>query len=232
MQFQRVAGWAGLGFATSVIIANLVTAVTGQPPGVGAGPDEVTAFFAEHGDAARVSSGIAPIAWMFLSVFAAGMFARLWKLEQPRGEAWSLVGLVGAGLLIAFFGTVISSQIALVDGAGADLWSLHNATFGVNAVGISIAVTGFSMAGLRTGVLRPWHAYVGLASGLLSLAGAATAPWSATDAATALSGLGFAGFGLWILWVVTSALRLLRTRAGLHQGEVVSNTPRGAFNVE
>ncbi|MFB6721551.1 hypothetical protein ACFCV3_15360 [Kribbella sp. NPDC056345] len=210
MHSQRLAGWAGLGFAGSVILANLVTVATELPPQIGATPAEVATFFAEHGDAARISSAIAPIAWMFLAVFAAGTHARWRKAEQDRGEAWTIVGVIGAVLLISLFAGVVGTEIALVD--GAPLWSLHNAYFAVNAIGIALTVGGFSMAGLRTGNLRPWHAYLGLASGLLTLTNSVLAPWSATTH-SALGAFGFAGFGLWIIWITLTSAGFLRSPA-------------------
>lgn len=213
MTFERVAGMAGIGFVLAVVSANVALGAAGTPPGTGAGLDEVAAYYADHRTAIQVGSAIAPLAWVFLAVFGAGAFTRIWRVEYGRGEAWSVVGVIGVVVLIVLFGSVVANQIALTDGdrttTGA-LWDLHNAYFGINCIGIGVALTGFSIGGLRTATLRSWHGYLGLAGAGMMLVAAMLAPVTATGGATALTAFGFGGFGVWLVWLVTFGVTMLR----------------------
>jgi hypothetical protein len=216
MTFTRITGLAGLGFVTVVVAANVASAAVGQPPDAGADPTEVATYLTEHPIPVGISLALPPLAWLLLAIFGAGAFASIWPVEHDRGEAWSVVGLTGVVMLNLLFASVVATQIALTADAPAataltgGLWDLHNAYFAINNVGIATALTGFSIGGIRTTTLRPWHGLLGLAGAGLTLAGAMLAPVTAGGQAPALSLIGFAGFGLWLLWVATFGMALLR----------------------
>lgn len=146
---------------------------------------------------------------LLIPIFAAGAFKLLWSVEDAAGSAWSVVGLVGVAALIAIFSVVTMTNIALA--AGSDgLWGLHEAALGLSSLSLATALTGFSLAGLRTGLLRRWHGILGLTGAALSLIGAAASPWTAAGEAGGLALFAAAGFAIWLVWVVTCSVRMVR----------------------
>jgi hypothetical protein len=66
-----------------------------------------------------------------------------------------------------------------------------------------------SVAGMRTGLIRRWHATMGLVAAAAMTVAAMTSPWASHGGALGLTG--FAGFVLWLVWIVTYGVRLVRT---------------------
>jgi hypothetical protein len=218
VRFQRIAGLSAIGFVTVVVIANVARLAAGAPPAVNARPDEITAYYLDHTTTFRIASALPPLAWLLLAIFAAGAFAAIRRVERERGEAWSMVGVVGIVCLIVLFGGVVATEIALTAAATptettAGIWRLHHAYFQINSIGIAIAVTGFSVGGLRTATIRPWHGYLGLAAAALLVPAAMLAPLTSTGDHPALAAFGLCGFGLWLIFVTTYGVVLLRGRA-------------------
>jgi hypothetical protein len=209
MAFARLSGAAALAFVATVVVATAIVQVAGLPSAE-AKPGDVTAFFTGHTVPVGVSSALAPLAWLLLTVFGAGALARIRASERSRGEAWSLIGLAGIVMNTVFFGGAVVTQIAILSGGGIDqLWPLHNAFFAINGISLATALAGFSIGGLRAGIIHTWHAALGLTAAALQLAQAMLAP------ATLAFGrmLGLAGFLLWLIWLAIFGVILLRTEA-------------------
>jgi hypothetical protein len=211
VRFQRIAGLGALGFVAVVIAANIARAAAGSAPAIDAAPEEIAAYYLEHPTDFRIASVLPPLAWLLLAVFAAGAFARIRRVERERGEAWSIVGLIGIVCLIVIFAGVVATEIALTAAPTDTTWHLHHAYFHLASIGIAIAMSGFAIGGLRTATLRPWHAYLGLTGAALVTVAASLAPVTAITDNPALALFGLAGFLVWLIFVTTFGVALLRT---------------------
>ncbi len=212
--FTRLSGIGALGFAALAVLANVVAVSAGQPL-AGAGIDEVRAFFGTRGAVVGISSALVPLAWVSITVFGAGAVAVLRRSESGRAEAWSLVGLAGVVLQTTAFAGVVAIRLALTTVAGnsvdatAGLWALHDALFTLNGTFLAIALVGLSMAGRRSGLIRRWHATLGLVAAALLFA-------SATISRAVMVGggpfglLGLVGWLGWAVWMVAYGLTLIR----------------------
>lgn len=216
MGFSRLAGVGALGFVTIVLGTNIVLEA-GDPPDRGASPAEVAAFFTEHAGAVRYGAALAGLAWVLIAVFAAGAFQRIAPVERERGEAWSAVGVIGVAMLTVMFSAVIATRLALVADPGLGLWQLHNAFFIVNNVSLVVTLVGFSVGGLRTATIRPWHATLGLISATMIATAVVIGSVTATGGPGGLSLIGFAGWLLWLVWLGTFGVVLLRNPARSRQ---------------
>jgi hypothetical protein len=212
----RVGGLAALGFAVLVMVVNVLLGTAGMPQ-PGATPGEVREFFATSGSAVTVSTALAPIAWILLPIFAAGVAAAARRRSDVHGDAWPLVGLGAAIMQNCLFGGVVATQAVLnAGGLSADvewgMWQLHTALFSLNAVSLAIIMTSLSLAGLRTGLIRGWHGTLGFVSaGVMTLV-SVTTPIHMDGGLLGL--LGLVGFLAWVVWLATYGVVLLRAAKG------------------
>ncbi|HEX2134253.1 MAG TPA: hypothetical protein VHH15_22135 [Actinophytocola sp.] len=206
--FAQTGGLAAIGFAVVIVLANLILVPVGLPL-TGAETDDVVAFFTAHAGVAGVGAALTPLAWVLATVFGAAAVAVLWPSERERGDAWSLVGFAGLLLQNGTFAAVIAIRLALGREPGAPLWPLHDALFTLNGAFLALALTGLSVAGGRTGLLRPWHRRLGLVAAALLFASATLAPL-VIEAEGPLGLLGLVGWLLWVGWLVGYGVTLLR----------------------
>ncbi|MCF0079545.1 2-oxoglutarate/malate transporter [Streptomyces lomondensis] len=212
--FARVSGLAALGFAFLIVAGNVVLVPAGLPR-TGAGIGEVDEFFRTHGDLVGIGSAVTPVAWVLATLFGAGAVRVLWRSERDRGEAWALLGFAGLLLQNAVFAGVVAIRLALAstaaDGVGAatSLWALHDALFTLNGTFLAVALAGLSLAGLRAGLIRPWHGRWGLVSAAL-LSGSAVLTPLVIDHAGPLGLLGLVGWLMWVVWLVVYGVVLMR----------------------
>jgi hypothetical protein len=208
----RVGGLAALGFAGLVMVVNVILGTAGMPQ-PGATPEDVREFFAAGGSGLTVSTALAPIAWILLPVFAAGVAAASRRRSLVQGDAWPLVGLGAAIMQNCLFGGVVATQAVLsAGGLSADvewgIWQLHTALFSLNAVSLAIIMASLSLAGVRTGLIRPWHATLGFVSAGVMTVVSVTTPLHM--AGGPLGMLGLAGFLAWVVWLAAYGVALLR----------------------
>lgn len=208
--FNRVGGFGAIGFATAIVLANLITIPAGHPK-PGAELVDATAFFADHGDLVGLSTALTPIAWFCVVLFAAGAFATLWPHERQRNEAWSVVGVAGLLLQTAVFVGVVSTRVALVQQPeqAAALWPLQDALLTINGTFLALALTGLSIAGFRCGLIRPWQRTLGFAAAVLTLLSAVLTPLVVARSG-ALGLIGLAGWLLWVVWLVSYGTALIK----------------------
>jgi hypothetical protein len=213
---QRAGGLAGIGFGLVVLTVNIILGSAGQPF-AGAPKQEVLDFFATSEGAVRLGSAAAPLAWILLGVFAAGVAAAARSASvgrsEGRSDAWALVGLVGAAMQNCLFAIVVACQLVLANGelstdVAWGVWELHNAVFLLNAVSLAVIMFSLSIAGLRAGLIRAWHGRLGLVAAAVMTTAAVTSPWAADGGALAM--VGFAGFLMWLVWIVTYGVALVR----------------------
>ncbi|MEV0753451.1 hypothetical protein [Streptosporangium sp. NPDC050280] len=212
--FSRITGIAALGFAGAIVLANAIMVPAGLPL-TSAEIGEVNAFFGARGDAVAVASALTPAAWLLATLFGAGAVSALRRSERDRGEAWSLLGFAGLALQNATFAAVIAIRLALTSTAApgnattGGLWVLHDALFTLNGTFLALALIGLSVAGLRAGLIRPWHGTLGLTAAAL-LFGSATLTPLIIDHAGPLGLLGLAGWLMWVVWIIAYGLTLIR----------------------
>ncbi|AFU00174.1 hypothetical protein [Nocardia brasiliensis] len=210
--FTRFGGLGAIGFAALIVGANLVLEPAGMPV-IGADIEEVNTFFTAESGAVGLSSSVTPAAWLCVIVFGAAAVATIWPRERAAGSAWSLVGFAGLLLQTAAFVGVVAIRLALsatTERSGtAALWALHNALFVLNGVFLTVALLGLSLGGRRAGLIRRWHAAVGLfaAAGLFV---SATLTPLVIDHGGPLALISLISWLLWVVWLVTYGVTLLR----------------------
>ncbi len=165
------------------------------------------AYYAANGPSVGFVVGLFSVNAVLLAIAGAGAHSSLRALERP-GESWSMIGLIGILFIGLIFAAVAACQLALVIVPNEIVWTLHNAFFAINPVGLAVAMFGLSMGGLRTGLFAKWHAYLGLAGAALSLLAAALAPLAASAEGPWVSYVGFLAFGIWMLFLLAPGTRL------------------------
>ncbi len=212
MSFTRLAGLAGLSFVIVVASINLVLGAEGWPLDAGTAPVEVARYFADHGGVIGLDISVSLLNAVLIAIFGAGAFATIWRVERDRGEAWSVVGLIGVAVMTGLFTAVVAARAALTAGhdPGGGIWDLHNALFTAVGIGLGIILVGFSIGGVRTATLRPWHAILGVVSAILLAVSAMLTPVTVDGGSAGLAAIGLAGFVGWLVWLASFGVVLLR----------------------
>ena len=157
---QRAGGLAGIGFGLIVLTVNIILGSAGQPFS-GAPKQEVLDFFATSEGAVRLGSAAAPLAWIFLGVFAAGVAAAARRASVAEPTAGPRRP-GGSGDAERLFAVVVACQLVLVNGdlstdVAWGVWELHNAVFLLNALSLAVIMLSLSIAGLKSGLISTWH---------------------------------------------------------------------------
>ena len=206
---RKVSGPAGVAFAVVIVLPNAVLLPAGLPR-TGADPGEVAVFLATAGEAVGIASTLGPVAWVLAVLFGAGAVAAL--RTYPGNEPWALAGFAGLILQNATFTGVVAIRSALASTAGEGatvLWALHDALFTLNGTFLATAMLGLSVAGLRAGIVRPWHGALGLLAAALQFTSALLTPLIIGDGGT-LGLLGLVGWLMWVGWIATYGIVLAR----------------------
>jgi hypothetical protein len=212
MLFHRLAGAGAFGFVALALGIN-VALESGSPPHGDAAAAEVAGYFAEHATAVEYGIALTGLAWIGLALFAAGAFVLIGRIERDSGEGWSVVGVIGMAMVLSTFCAVVGLRLALTSGdpATETLWHLHNALFSIHSVSNMLVLIGFSVGGIRTATIRPWHGWLGLTSAGLMAIGVVVGSFNAGAGPAGLSLVGLAGWLLWLAWIATFGLVLLRS---------------------
>ena len=198
----KAAGLSAIGFATMIVLANLLLFPAGPPlPGDDAGT--ATEFFTSEAGIVGLTSALTPLAWVFATVFGAGAAATL------RGDGWALAGFAGLILQVITFVGVIATRLALTQDSSAALWALNEALFTLNGTFLALAMTGLSISGLTAGLIRRWHARLGFAGAALQFTSATLTPL-VMEHGGALGLIGLVGWLLWVAWLVAYGIALVR----------------------
>ncbi|NKY97830.1 hypothetical protein HGB44_09165 [Nocardiopsis dassonvillei subsp. albirubida] len=148
-------------------------------------------------------------------MFGAGAVAATWRSERERGEAWALVGFAGLVLQNTTFAGIVALRLALASmpldepAVTAAVWAVHEGFFTLNGTFLALALLGLSVAGRRGGLIRPWHAALGLVSAALMLASSVLAPL-VIEHGNPLGLIGLVGWLLWVVWVCAYGVVLVR----------------------
>ncbi|MFE9577731.1 hypothetical protein ACFYO1_15180 [Nocardia sp. NPDC006044] len=214
MGLITTAGFAGFGFVVTAVLVNAVYIRARLPfPVSAAGLEEVTDAFANVGEALKRPSVLAPVGWLCLTVFAAGLTAALWD-RGSDSSAWALVGLAGVLMQNVAFVCVealrfgMASAAAHDRGSTAGLWGLSNVLFGFNQSFLAMAVLGFTLAGVGAEFIPVWHAWLGYVSAALLFVSAMASPYNA-NGASRLAPIGLIGWLGWATWIVAYSITLI-----------------------
>ncbi|MEU3271400.1 hypothetical protein ABZ639_11170 [Saccharomonospora sp. NPDC006951] len=156
---------------------------------------------------------VAPLTWLFLTVFAGGLLAALWR-GSGETDAWALVGFAGVLMQNATFMVVEALRFGMAAaaahgrGAVAGLWSTSNVLFGFNQAFLAIALLGFTAAGSGLDAIPAWHAVLGYASAALLLFSSMAGPYNAGGAGK-VAFAGLLGWLGWAAWIVVYGVALL-----------------------
>ncbi|QZY28750.1 hypothetical protein [Nocardioides coralli] len=208
-RWRRTGGAAGLFFAASVIVQNLVRGT--DAPAVGASAEEVQSWAA----GATVSTALVTVL-VALNLVALGLFVGAVVQEAwGRRPALAVAGLFGvAGLMAMFLVTalvpvvVVARAADLEDGVLVGLMAVHDAAFSFSHPALGLALAALGLAGVAAGITpRAFAVLAPLGGALLVLAGAA-AYWVVGGSPLLVAAL--AGFLLWVAFLVATGLRLVR----------------------
>ncbi|MET0233337.1 MAG: hypothetical protein ABW224_01730 [Kibdelosporangium sp.] len=206
LNIVQAGGFAAIGFAVMIVLSNAIVVPAGFPlPGTEI--PEAVSFFGTNAGVVGVASAITPAAWFMATVFGAAVVVALWPAER----GWALVGFAGILLQNAAFAIVIALRVALTSNPDGALWALHDAVFTLNGTFLAIALTGLSIGGRQAGLIRPWHAVLGLVAGALTFTSATLTPLVVGHQGP-LGLIGLVGWLLWVAWLVTWGRTLIRRR--------------------
>ncbi|NBE93934.1 hypothetical protein FE391_08250 [Nonomuraea sp. KC401] len=215
MTLIGLAGVAGIAFVLLAIVINVLYVRAGLPqPTSGQSLDAITDALAGVGKRINAPSVFAPVAWLFTTLFAAGLLAALWRGDQPGSNAWALAGLAGVLMQNATFMVVESLRFGMVAaarhhrGSVAGLWAFCTVLFGFNQVFLAIAVLGFTAAGVSLAFIPAWHAWLGWVSAALLFVSSMAAPYNA-DGTNRIAVTGLLGWLGWASWIVAYSIALL-----------------------
>ncbi|GIE93028.1 hypothetical protein [Paractinoplanes rishiriensis] len=143
----KLGGLAALGFATTIVVANLI-AIPAAPAFPGA------------------SAALTPLAWLCATVFGAAAVAVLGP------SLWPLVGFAGLLLQNATFAGVIALRLALTESTTPALQAAHDALFTLNGTFLAVALLGLSLVSF----VPRWQCTLGLTAAALLFTSATITP--------------------------------------------------------
>jgi cbb3-type cytochrome oxidase subunit 3 len=215
MGFRTISAYAGIG--TAVIGLGLVfIPVSGEYPDATQSAKQIGTFYATNSGAVVAQSLGSVLLFMLIIVFAAGLWATLRDAERERGEAWSVVGLLGATATAASYTVAAGLTLTLARHAnetniGQDalvvaLFGVQDAVYQFGSAFLAMYLVGFSLAGQRGHAMPGWLSGLGYISAGLALLGTLGA-LGFIGLATLAFYVGSVGF---LVWTLLGAIRLAR----------------------
>jgi hypothetical protein len=215
MTFRAAAGVAGI--VTAVIgLALVFFPVSGEFPNSASSAKQIGTFYAANSGSVVAQSIGSAVLFILITVFAAGLWATLRDGERELGEAWAVIGLLGATATAASYTVAGAMTLTLArranealagqDAALVALFDVQNYIYGLGAAFLAMYLVGFSIAGQRSRAMPRWLSGLGYLSGGLALVGVVqvAAPRSILDLAFYLATLGF------LAWTLVGGIRLVR----------------------
>jgi hypothetical protein len=215
MDYRRWGALGGIVFATLVVAVNVIIGSSAKPEAT-ASASEVAAWYSGNISIPIIVSILAPIIWISLPVFAAGMLA----YTRSRSEGvnpWAVMAVAGVVMQNAIFSGVVATDSILATRATelatqpqftALLWDLNHAAMTLNHASLVIAAGGLAMALLTSRVAPTWLGGLGLvAAGLFSLSAIQVVP---ALEASPTSLVVFPAFFAWVAFVAIASVTMLR----------------------
>ena len=216
MDFKRVAGICGIGFGVIVFTANAFFVGPAKPLG-GVPLSEIVSHYSEHGNLIWSFAYVGPIAWVAISLFAAGVVVS--TRSKGRLNGWALAGLLGIATMIPTFCGVVTADLVLAARASTLaanpqytqlLWDCQMVLQILNLTFVALALGGFGMAAV-TSATAPRLGKLAAVGALLLLAGATQSKTGLTGAGPAL--VAIPGFVIWLIFVVGYSVAMIRSPA-------------------
>lgn len=215
MDYRRWGALGGIVFATLVVTVNVIIGSSAKPEAT-APAGEVAAWYAANGNVPTIVSVIAPIIWISLPVFAAGMLA--YTRSRSNGvNPWAVMAVAGVIMQNAIFSGVVATDSILAARASelaaqpqftALLWDLNHAAMTLNHASLVVAAGGLALALLTSKVAPAWLGGLGLlAAGLFALSAVQVVP--ALEASTTTLVV-FPAFFAWVSFVALASVTMLR----------------------
>ncbi len=207
---ERWGGYAGIAFALSVIVQNLLR--SSFAPSGDASAADIRSYVVDDRWVIQTTVPLVAINVVFLLLFVATLYRRT---QDGPGAVWARVGLVGATGVLALFLTAVAVEMTLAAQGSSlspelteTLWALHNAVFACAFLGVGTALLGFSLASVPVGLLPRAYRIVGPVAAALMIitAGAGVA---VTEGSSVLF-VGLVGFLGWLVFLFISGTRLAR----------------------
>lgn len=202
----------GLGFALTVIAQNLIRGASA--PLNNATSADVIAHFGND-TATSLVLGLTFVAGAFCLTAFVGELIRRGGLRS----AAALMGLLGAAMVMALFGTVVGLESALVaaahrvtpnPGTVDALWLAHNAVFAVLGLALAVALTGLALTGVEAGLTPRVFRWLAPLGAVLLCVEAATSVVSADGRFLAGMFISLVGFLVWLGFLIATSLTMVR----------------------
>lgn len=212
----RLGGAAGLWFAATVVVQNVVRGAAAPPSQPSA--DDLVAYAEASGTVTAILMGLFAVNVVALGLFLGAVVERSWRIRPGLAAA----GAFGVAGVLAMFGlTTVLNSVVVARAGDLDasslvtLWSLHDAAFAVNFAALALALVALGLAGVAAGITPPvfrWLAPLG--GSLLLVAGIGS---HAVAQGSPLLFVGLVGFLVWLAFLLTTGLRLVRTEPGVER---------------
>jgi hypothetical protein len=190
--FVRVGGLLGFLIVALAFVVNFVLI---RPPAEGAAAlVQPKAYISDQAGRMAIANGLRNLIFFCVPFWAAALFTFTRRSATLASNPWGMVGLLGAVAVMAM-GTIangIQTVIFLNYGGVSEqrdvflaLWAVTHVLFSAAPVGTAAMVTGFSLAGWRSGALPTWLVALGFifaAATIISCVGivsAMTGGWAA-----------------------------------------------------
>jgi hypothetical protein len=214
--------WRLLPLSGAAYTALLVVAAAAfpAPPGGDVSPAADPSWLAEHTGAAIAQSyvrALAAVAFLALTAAVVTAIRRALPRESPLGHVAVVGGTLTGGLMLAAQGTALAAALHVDAGGEAAvtraLGALQSGLLDVSALPAVLLFGAVGVAGLRSGLVARWLAW-------LSLAGV---PFALVDAGSydggPLESVGLLGLAYFLAWSLLMGVRLsithdARQRAG------------------
>ena len=171
VSFRRIAGAAGVVLVLLVIASNMARA---GPPAANSPALNVASYYLENAGLLKVGLALSAVSNIFVLPFYAGLFAMVRDGEHERNDAWSIAGLLAAGLATGAVIIADAAEGALLlradeltgqgwqPGLVLPLWDLSTFSFTTGRLFGALAVAAFSIGGMRGRVIPLWLGFLGI----------------------------------------------------------------------
>lgn len=210
MSFTRTAAFSGIIFVVLIVIS---VAMLGLAPML---DEEAGGIGNDILDVRRHESALTfgMTAIPFFAVFLGGLLRPIRASDQEHGDAWGVVVLTGAILVVAttMIGSVLSAVLVFDSGDGLDpptaraLWDGQLMSFALTGTAMTTLTAGVAIPGLKYNLQARWLSWLGLLAavlGVLSLI-------SLVNASDGASLFGWAGLIGFLGWALATSIMMLR----------------------
>lgn len=205
---MRVVGATAIALATSMVIQNVMFAVT-EPPGYGDPIGEVLAWHAQNRVVVAIAVGQEALHLPLLLGFVVGLHGLVAR-RGGAGADWSRLAVAAGAALSAIFALYSVLWIGVVLSASELAWQMHAAAFALALPALGTTFIGAALAAHASRLTPPWQRLLGVAGGGLLLA-AGVANLAIADG-SALLFVGMPGLAAWLVWLLVTGARLVRAR--------------------